>query len=599
MSQMESIDLTTRTWCGEVRVEQVDEEVTLMGWVQRRRDLGGLIFVDLRDRTGICQLVFNPQTNAAAHALADTLRSEYVIAVRGIVRKRSPETVNPKIKTGEVEVEPTLMTILNKAKTPPFPIEDSIQVDETVRLRYRYLDLRRPEMQRNIALRHRVVKAARDFFDEQGFYEIETPMLTRSTPEGARDFLVPSRHSPGEFYALPQSPQLFKQLLMVSGLERYFQIVRCFRDEDLRADRQYEFTQIDVEMSFINQETIMSLMEQLLARMFSIVGKSLTLPIPRMTYREAMLRYGTDKPDLRYGLEIHDITELFHDTTFQVFRKTVEQGGVIRAVVVPGASDLSRKEMDELTAVAIEFGAKGLAWLAWENAENVRSPIAKFIQNSERSALEEQLKLHAGDLVLIVADAENVAASVLGQLRVHCAERFDLIPANGEDRLIWITEFPMFEWNDDERRWQAMHHPFTSPFEDDLPLLLTEPERVRAQAYDLVMNGTEIGGGSIRIFQREVQELVFEALGFSKEEARKQFGFLMEAFEYGTPPHGGLAFGLDRLVMLLSEQATSIRDVIAFPKTARGVDLLTDAPSTIEPEKLAELKIAVRAPMKQ
>ena len=491
------LEFARDAWCGELHEGQVGEQVRLMGWIQRRRDLGGLIFVDLRDRSGICQIVFNPQTNPEAHRLAGTLRSEYVVAIRGYVRMRTPETINPNLPTGRIEVEPEELVILNRAKTPPFPIEDHIQVDETVRLHYRYLDLRRPSMLKNLVLRHRVVKTVRDFFDQHGFLEIETPMLTRSTPEGARDFLVPTRQA-GEFYALPQSPQLFKQILMVSGVDRYVQIARCFRDEDLRADRQPEFTQIDLEMSFVTRDEIMNLMEQLMKQVFAVIGYDLALPLPRMTYDEAMLRYGSDKPDLRFGMEIHEVSDLFAESSFRVFQMALASQGVIRAIVVPGGAQFSRKEMDDLTQFAVGFGAKGLAWVAWEGDDQLRSPIAKFISDREREALRDRLQPKAGDLLLMVADQAQTAAEVLGQLRLHLAERLNLIPSDSRFKLVWITDFPMFEWDAEENRWQAKHNPFTSPLPEDLPLLQDNPGQARSLAYDLVMDGVEIGGGSLR-----------------------------------------------------------------------------------------------------
>ncbi|MBX5476166.1 MAG: aspartate--tRNA ligase [Clostridia bacterium] len=574
-------------WCGEVSEEMAGQPVTINGWVQRVRDHGSLLFVDVRDRTGIVQVTFDAARTPEAFRTAREFRSEYVVSVSGTVRLRAPDAVNPKMKTGTVEIEPSRALILSEAKTPPFYIEEGVDADELLRLRYRYLDLRRPDMQRNLALRHRFVKAVRDWFDAHGFYEIETPMLTRSTPEGARDFLVPSRLQPGSFYALPQSPQLFKQLLMVSGLERYVQIVRCFRDEDLRADRQPEFTQIDVEMSFVTAEDVMTQIEAMLAAAFRAVGKDVTTPFPRMDFATAMARYGSDKPDLRFGLPIVDVTDIAAESEFGVFRETAAKGGVVRGIAVPPGATLSRKDIDGLAEEAKSRGAKGLAWLAFD-ADGLRGPVAKHV-GGVAAALQARLEAEPGSVALFVADEEAVAAEALGHLRLVLGRRLNLVAGAG-DAFLWVTDFPMFEWNADERRWEARHHPFTSPVEADLPLLETDPARVRAQAYDLVWNGVEIGGGSIRIHRRDVQERVFRCLGFSKEEAQAKFGFLLDAFEYGVPPHGGIAFGLDRLIMMLAG-ADSLRDVIAFPKTARGADPLTGAPAPVDPRQLEELAI--------
>ena len=575
--------------CGELRSFHVGQEVVLNGWVQRRRDHGGLIFVDLRDRSGLVQVVFNSETGSDAFDKAEQLRSEYVIAVKGKVAMRPEGTVNAALPTGEVEVYATTLEILNEAKTPPIYINDNLDVDETLRLKYRYLDLRRPVMQRNLMLRHRVAKTVRDFLDENGFLEIETPMLTKSTPEGARDFLVPSRVNPGKFFALPQSPQIFKQLLMVSGYERYFQIVRCFRDEDLRADRQPEFTQIDLETSFIDRDTLLSLMEAMMARVFKeCLDIDLQLPFPRMEYREAMRRYGSDKPDTRFGLELVDFSAVFAGSAFKVFATAVAAGGMVVGLTVPGCANYTRSQLDELSNLAVTFGAKGLAYVALTN-EGVKSPIAKFLSESELQQLIEKAQAKTGDLILLIADKAAVAQTAMGQIRLEFGKRLKLIPEN-QFNFLWVINFPLLEFDELEQRFVAVHHPFTSPLPEDLPMLDTAPGEVRANAYDLVLNGVELGGGSMRIYQRSIQEKMFKLLGFSDEEAYEKFGFLMEAFEYGTPPHGGIAFGLDRMVMLLSG-SSSIRDVIAFPKTTSAMCLMTGAPSEVAPRQLRELSI--------
>jgi aspartyl-tRNA synthetase len=576
-------------YCGELSARESGLTVTLTGWVDTRRDHGGLIFIDLRDRTGIVQIVFSPEINRASFEKAEGVRSEYVLAVTGRVSPRPGGTVNPNLATGEIEVLVDEMRILNRAKTPPFYIEDGIDVDENLRLRYRYLDLRRPEMQRAMMLRHRAGKSVRDFLDEHGFWEIETPMLTRSTPEGARDYLVPSRLNPGCFYALPQSPQLFKQILMVAGMDRYYQIVRCFRDEDLRADRQPEFTQIDLEMSFVDVDDVLSLMEEMIARLCrETVGLEVSTPFPRLTYREAMDRFGSDKPDTRFGMELVDITDVAAGCGFKVFTSAVEGGGLVKGINARGCGSFSRKDIDDLTKFVSIYKARGLAYFI-VTADGVKSPIAKFFNEKELQTIMERFKAEEGDLLLFVADNANVVAASLGALRLHLAERLDLIPRDRYN-FLWVTDFPLLDYDEEEKRWVAMHHPFTSPREEDIPLLKSDPGKVRARAYDMVLNGIEIGGGSIRIHRRDVQEMMFDAIGLTREEAAEKFGFMLEAFEYGTPPHGGIAFGFDRLIMLLTGKKT-IRDVIAFPKTQSASDLMTMAPGPVDERQLRELHI--------
>ncbi len=587
---IESMQGLKRThMAGELSTANVGEEVVLMGWVNTRRDHGGLIFVDLRDRSGLVQLVFSPDVNREAFSKAEKIRGEYVLAAVGQVRKRSDETVNPKLKTGEIEIYVHELRVLNRAKTPPFYIEEEIDVDENIRLKYRYLDLRRPDMQRNIILRHRVAKAAQDFLDSKGFLEIETPMLTKSTPEGARDYLVPSRVNPGRFYALPQSPQIFKQILMVSGMDKYFQIVRCFRDEDLRADRQPEFTQIDLEMSFVDVEDILGLMEELIAYTFrEAAGIPVEIPFPRLTYREAMDRYGSDKPDLRFGLELKDFTSIVSNSEFKVFASVAASGGQVKGLNAKGCADFSRKEIDDLTNFVSIYGAKGLAYIV-VTEEGLKSPILKFFKDEEIKEMMDKFDAEPGDLLFFVADKPSIVAASLGALRIELARKKNLIDPD-VFRFAWVTDFPLVEYDEEERRWVAIHHPFTSPVEEDVELMETEPGKVRARAYDLVLNGVELGGGSIRIHRRDIQDRMFSVLGLSREEAHEKFGFLLDAFEYGAPPHGGIAFGLDRMVMLMAKKET-IRDVIAFPKTQSATDLMTQAPSEVTPRQLQELHI--------
>ena len=581
--------------CGTLTADQMGEKVSLMGWVQRRRDHGGIIFIDLRDRTGLIQVVFDQEKSKEIFHLAESIRNEYVVAVEGEISPRSQETINPKLTTGEIEVFVDSLTILNSSKTPPIYIENDIDVDENLRLKYRYLDLRRPEMQEKLYLRHKIIKNIRDFLDLEGFWEIETPVLTRSTPEGARDYLVPSRVKSGSFFALPQSPQLFKQLLMVAGTEKYFQIARCFRDEDLRADRQPEFTQLDMEVSFVNSEDIMNIVEKLIVDIFKkVLGKEVRYPFLRLPYREAMSRFGTDKPDTRFGLEIQDISKLVADSEFKVFTGALARGGVVRGINAKGAS-FSRKEVDDLTELSIKLGAKGLAWFM-VGPEGLKSPINKFFKTEQLEELSQKMNAEDGDLLIFVADSQKVAEEILGRLRVHLGEKLNLI--SEEDNFLWVTDFPLLSFDDGEKRYVSNHHPFTSPVEEDINLLEEEPLSARAQAYDLVLNGVEIGGGSIRIHRRELQERLLKLLGFTQEESYEKFGFLLQAFEYGTPPHGGIALGLDRLIMLMLK-ARSIREVIPFPKTASASCLLTDAPAPVNTEQLDELFLRLELPEKE
>ena len=579
--------------CGELRETNVDENVVLNGWVDRRRDLGGVIFIEVRDRHGITQVVFEPTFNQQAHTLAKDLRNEFVISVEGIVRKRPADTDNPDLPTGHIDVMVNNLIVLNEAETPPFPIKDEIDTHEDLRLKYRYLDLRRPTLQKNLLLRHKMYLLARKYFDENGFVEVETPVLMKSTPEGARDFLVPSRVHKGKFFALPQSPQTYKQILMVAGMDRYFQIVKCFRDEDLRADRQLEFTQIDVEMSFVDQEDIFTIVEGLMRRFFKQVwNRELQTPLPRLSFDEAMEKYGSDKPDLRFDLEMKTLNNVFIETGFKVFKDVTDAGGIITGLLAPGCGEYTRNQLDVLTDFVKGHGAKGLIWIRVKEGE-LESPTMKFFSDQEKKTLTETLGAQPGDLIFILSGPKIKTLNVMGALRLEMARRLDLIKENAEPKLLWVTDFPLFEWDEETGRFYAMHHPFTSPRQEDIPLMESNPGKVKARAYDLVLNGSEIAGGSIRIHSSDLQAKMFKALGISEEEAQHKFGFLMNAFKYGAPPHGGIAFGFDRMAMIFAGE-NSIRDVIAFPKTASAVSLMDDSPSTISDEQLKELHIKVR-----
>ncbi len=581
--------------CGQLTAASIGETVTLNGWVQTRRDLGGVLFIDLRDRTGIVQIVFNPAISGDALQIADRVRSEYVLAVKGEVVRRDEETINANLPTGDIEVRITEIEVINAAKTPPFFIEDGVEVDESLRMKYRYLDLRRPEMQKTLMLRSKATKIFRDFLDEQGFIDVETPILTKSTPEGARDYLVPSRVHEGEFFALPQSPQIYKQLLMVSGLERYYQIARCFRDEDLRADRQPEFTQVDIETSFIQRDELLGMMEQLMARLFKeTINVDIPTPFQRITHAEAMDKYGSDKPDLRFGLELVNVSHIVANSGAKVFASVIENGGEVKVLNAKGCGTWTRKEIDSLEPYAKRYGAKGLAWIQVKEGE-FRGPIVKFLNEEEIQQLRETTGAEEGDLLLFSADKKQVVADVLGAMRSKIGRDLGLIDDNAY-KFVWVVDFPLLGYDETSKRYVAEHHPFTRPYEEDLELFDTDPGKIRAQAYDIVLNGYEVGGGSQRIYQRDLQEKMFEMLGFTPEAAREQFGFLMDAFEYGTPPHGGIAFGLDRLVMLLAGR-TNLRETIAFPKTANATDLLMDAPAPVGESQLEDLHIRL-APKK-
>ena len=579
--------------CGELRAANIGEEVTLTGWVSRRRDHGGLIFCDLRDREGITQINFDPEhSDGDAFKIAETMRPEWPIRVHGVVRDRGHDAVNPRLATGEIEVLVDHATVLNRSKTPPFQIEDGIETAEDTRLRYRYLDLRRPEMAARLRLRSDFTFAIRSALHDRAFTEVETPALFKSTPEGARDFVVPSRLQPGSFYALPQSPQLLKQLLMVGGVERYYQVAKCFRDEDLRADRQPEFTQIDMELAFVDVDDVIDVNERLLAHLFKeVLGVEVQLPIQRMTWKEAMNRFGSDKPDLRFGMELVDVSETVKDTEFVVFKGALENGGSVRGINAKGQGAMPRKKIDKLVEFAKGYGAKGLAYIAIHEDGSWKSSFSKFMTEEQMEALIKAMDGQAGDLLLFAADRNKIVWNVLGALRLELAEQMGLLDKN-EYRFVWITEFPLLEWSDEENRFTAMHHPFTMPMDEDLPLLDTDPGAVRAKAYDIVLNGTEIGGGSVRIHQNDVQEKMFEMLGFTKAQAHERFGFLLDAFKYGVPPHAGLAYGLDRLVMLMAKE-DSIRDVIAFPKVKDASCLMTEAPSPVDAAQLEELGLEV------
>ena len=591
MSMMDSMGTMRRTHHNnELNLAQVGETVTLMGWVLRRRDHGGVIFIDLRDRHGLTQVVFNPEVNPEVHAKAHRLRSEWVIAVQGKVEPRPDDMANPKLTTGEIEVLVDTLKILNTSETPPFPLDEETEVSDNLRLQYRYLDLRKPEMSANLMIRHQAVQTIRHYLDKEGFIDIETPMLTKSTPEGARDYLVPSRVNAGRFFALPQSPQLFKQLLMIAGMDRYYQIVKCFRDEDLRADRQPEFTQIDMEMSFVDEEQVVEVVEGMISALFKqTCSIDVQLPFSRITYDESMARFGTDRPDTRFGLELVDLTAIAAGCNFKVFRSAADGGGTVRALNAKGCGTFTRKELDDLTEFAIQFGAKGLAWVKVKEDGSWQSPIAKFFSEEERQSIDSSLEAEPGDLLFFGADKSSIVFQVLGELRNELARRLELLDKDRFD-FVWVTDFPLVEYDDKEKRYQALHHPFTAPREEDIEKLETDPGAVYSRAYDLVLNGNEIGGGSIRIHDPEVQMQVLKALSISEEEAEEKFGFLLKSLQYGAPPHGGIAFGLDRLLMLITG-SDSIRNVIAFPKTQKATCPLTDAPSPVARRQLTELHI--------
>ena len=588
---MESMGSLRRThFCNDLGIANVGEQVTLMGWVLRRRDHGGVIFIDLRDRRGITQVVFNPEVNTEVHAKAHQIRSEWVLAVQGKVAARPGDMANPKLATGAIEILATELRLLNSSETPPFPLDEDVEVSDNLRLQYRYLDLRRPEMAANLVMRHQAVMTIRNYLNDNGFLDIETPMLTRSTPEGARDYLVPSRVNAGKFYALPQSPQLFKQLLMIAGMDRYYQIVKCFRDEDLRADRQPEFTQIDMELSFVDEEQIMAINEGMIAKLFKeTLGLDLTPPFPRLTFAEAMDRFGTDRPDVRFGMELVDLTSIAATCGFKVFRDIADKGGTVRAINAKGCGEFSRKELDLLTEYVAQFGAKGLAWVKIKAGGEWQSPISKFFTEDERAAIARTTDAVEGDLLFFGADIKKIVLQVLSELRVELARRLELLKKD-EFRFTWVTDFPLMEYDDKDKRFQALHHPFTAPKDQDIAKLDSDPAAVLSRAYDLVLNGTEIGGGSIRIHQKQLQSKILAVLGIGAEEATEKFGFLLRALELGAPPHGGLAFGLDRLLMIITG-SDSIRNVIAFPKTQKATCPLTDAPASVARKQLTELHI--------
>ena len=579
--------------CGTLRATDIGRQVTLMGWAQTTRDHGGLIFVDLRDRSGLCQCVFNPQEAPEAHALAQAIRMEFVLAVQGVVAPRPNGTVNPKLPTGEIEMHISRVEVLNTCRTPPFMINDenTPEVDENLRLKYRYLDLRNTRMLRNMELRHHASQAARRYLDAEGFLEVETPLLMKSTPEGARDFLVPARLRPGEFYALPQSPQLLKQTLMVAGIERYYQFARCLRDEDLRGDRQFEFTQIDLEMSFVQRDDVLTVTEGIMQSIMRVIGVEVPAPFPRMSYGEAIARFGSDKPDTRFGMEFVDLAQIFQQSAFKAFTQVLENGGQVKGINAKGAAGLSRRELDELTAFVRGFGAKGLAYFQMTEG-GPKSPVTKFLSDAEVRQLFGKMQAETGDLLLLIADTPTIVAQALGRLRLHLGERLQLIP-EGKWNFLWVVDFPMFEWDEETQQLQTMHHPFTMPKAEDLPLLESDPLSVRGDLYDLVLNGNELVSGSIRIHRRDIQERVLQIINMPLEEIRQRFGFLVDAFEYGAPPHGGMAIGFDRLIMLMAGEKT-IRDVIAFPKTASGADLMMDSPTEVDSTQLRDLGLALR-----
>ncbi|MDD3655227.1 MAG: aspartate--tRNA ligase [Atribacterota bacterium] len=597
MTILEQDKYELKTWkrthsCGELGKNNIKEKVTLMGWINSRRDHGGLIFVDLRDREGKTQVVFDPKISNEAHLMAHKIRNEYVIAIKGEVMSRGEEAINPNLKTGEIEVKVNQMRILNQSEPPPFSINEYSDVGEDMRLKFRYLDLRRPEMKNNLILRHRVCQLIRNFLSERGFLDIETPFLTISTPEGARDYIVPSRINPGNFYALPQSPQLFKQLLMISGFDKYFQIVRCFRDEDLRADRAPEFTQLDMEMSFIDRDELFSLIEDLMVHLFKeILGIEIVKPFPRFDYDDVIARYGVDKPDLRYGMEIHNLNEIFKKTEFSAFLDVIADGGKIGALKTEKPNKFSRKNIDDLDPFIKSFGLSGLAYIRFKEGNQIQSSIGKYITEEEITLIKKEMQATSGDLIFIVAGSSEKVSQAIGMLRIKLANTLNIIPEK-QYKFLWVTNFPLFEYSQTEKRYTSMHHPFTAPVDEDIPLLDNNPYQVRSKAYDLVLNGNEIGGGSIRIHRTELQQKIFDLLGIKPEEAMQKFGYLLEALQYGAPPHGGIAFGMDRLVMLLAG-ATSIREVIAFPKTQKATCLLTGAPAKVSPEQLKELHLKI------